>query len=92
MADPEQSPQLVAAKNWAKQSIAFALILRATKAGEPIDSQEKSVAANDEAISRVDELWEQTVTSSGADAASNESILAFAQIVHAWCHEDMQSS
>ena len=89
MADADQGEPLQHMKTWAKQSVAFALSLRAEEAGKPINSPELSTWANKEAVSRTDELWEKSVGECGANPAFSLVGITFAQNVFDWCYSHM---
>jgi len=89
MDDADQSESLQHVRTWAKQSIAFALILRAEEAGKPIDSSQLATWAGKEADSRTDELWETSVGECGANAAFSLFVMTYARNVYDWCYSHM---
>jgi len=70
--------------SWGRQTIAFAMSLRAERVGNPIDGTNRVAAASKEANSLAQELWESAFKECSQPVQPSEMTMKFTAKVFDW--------
>jgi hypothetical protein len=70
--------------SWGRQTIAFAMSLRAQRIENPIDSRERVVAANQETNALAQDLWESAFNECSQPVKAPEITIKFTAKVFDW--------
>ncbi len=85
----EQKKALGDIAAWARQTISFAIGLRARDSGKPFEGSEDAITAHQTTNALVDELWEKAEIELGQDPPFHEAVEAYARKVFDWCNSHM---
>ena len=75
--------------SWGRQTIAFAMSLRAERVENPIDSSERAAAANKEANALAQDLWESALKECSQPVKPPEMTMKFTSKVCDWVVEHL---
>ena len=71
--------------DWARQTIAFAISIRADETGKNLDDPESRRLVASGALDEASDLWEATLRDAPTDADYATLILAYSRKVFSWC-------
>jgi hypothetical protein len=79
-----EAKELVA--NWASQTIAFAISIRAEETGKKLEDPKSRQLVASGAWDQASDLWEATLREASNDADTAALMLAYSRKVLSWCH------
>ena len=79
-----EAKELVA--NWASQTIAFAISIRAEEIGKKLEDPKSRQLVASGAWDQASDLWEVTLREAPSDADTAALMLAYSRNVLSWCH------
>ena len=73
--------------SWGRQTVAFAMSIKAQKIGKPIEGEDRAMAAGKEIHATSQELWEAALKECKQPVKSEEMTMKFAEKVFDWVNK-----